>query len=635
MAMNMEKVILALVIISIVVSAASIASLISVMGTLSDMKQTLSDINQKIAGITNVTATVIAGQIKDANGNPVAGVDVTLGGLKSTTGSNGAYSFNVVIGNYTLIVSKTGYRTGQQSINAAEAKTYSVNVTLEKLMIFYFRHTTDEQSIDPAQAPDTQDYFAAFAAYDRLIDFKPNSTDIEGSLATSWEINPNATVYTFHLRPNVLFADGTPFNASCVQYSFARLLAIGQQSANFLSIKSIDVVDDLTVRFTLNYSFAPFLMALTDVHGGIVSPSGVAAHNSTSDPWAMNWFSEFSDGTGPYQQIENIRRDHWTLARNPYYWKGWEGKHLDQIVISVVTEATTAYMQLAQGTLDAARMLDISIYKQAIQQPGIQSLKWLAPNGKYFWFNCQKYPTDDINIRKAIAYAIDYDSILQAVGIELQARQTTALFPMIWGYDPTMPYYTRNLTLARYYLSQSKYPECRNGSFTIEAFVENDPTVVNLNTVFQASLADIGITCVLDIVDWSVIAAQQSQVATAKSWCTIGQYAFYPDPHNELYTCFATAAWGPVGRNWAYYSNATLDSLLDQASKITDQTQRAAMYRQIALIVYQDCPAAPVYQRYEHVEFHDWVKGMTYYPMETETVFGNYYNIYIEGRPGS
>ena len=138
-------------------------------------------------------------------------------------------------------------------------------------------------TIDPAKITDYTDYMAAVNLYDALVgvDAKGNLTP---KLATSWDVSPDAKVVTYHLRPDAHFSDGTPVTAKDVVFTFQRLLKINQGPANLfanvLSPDSITAVDDHTVKFTLEKTFAPFL---TTVPAVFILNSKVVEANAGSD----------------------------------------------------------------------------------------------------------------------------------------------------------------------------------------------------------------------------------------------------------------------------------------------------------------------------------------------------------------
>lgn len=500
-------------------------------------------------------------------------------------------------------------------------------------MVLYTTWVCDVSSTDPAQGGDSDTFWVVNAAYDRLIDFKPNSSDTFGSLATGWVINPSATEYTFSLRKGVLFADGTPFDASAVKLSFTRLLAIGLRAADFTIVDRIEVLNETAARFVLKYAFAPFLYALTTPAACIVNPKAVAMHNSTDDPWAMNWFNDHTDGTGPYQFVDYVKGAYWRMIRNSNYWQGWEGKHLDEIYCSVLPQETTRYMMMKKGNIDITHNIyDPSLVEDVTATPGIMYHQWPITKSRHFWLNVQSKPLDDVNVRKAIAYAIDYEAVLDVYsGFGVRAGP---VYDSFWSYDPTLVLPTRNLTLAEEYLSNSTYTEYTNGGFSLRFLTYTGASLdLAAGQVLQASLKDLNIDVEIEVYAWSVVAELQSKLETAREVCFIGQYSFYPDPQEALYKCFHSSKMGANGRNWMYYNNTQVDYLLDEAMETAEQGARTTMYREIYRILLEDMPACFMVQMTDHLHFQSWVKGFTYYPMFLDSCFGNFYNLYIEGRP--
>ncbi len=135
--------------------------------------------------------------------------------------------------------------------------------------------TAEPETLDPHITVDNNSWRAIYYCYDRLVEYAGESTKLRSGLAESWEFSDDGLTHTFHLRKGISFIDGTPFNAEAVKFNFDRLFAIGKGPAGtFEFIKSVEVVDEYTVKFTLHAPFAPALSAFATDQGCIVSPGG-------------------------------------------------------------------------------------------------------------------------------------------------------------------------------------------------------------------------------------------------------------------------------------------------------------------------------------------------------------------------
>ncbi|MGM1297849.1 ABC transporter substrate-binding protein, partial [Enterobacter hormaechei] len=132
----------------------------------------------------------------------------------------------------------------------------------------------DPQTLDPAVTIDNNDWTVTYPSYQRLVKYKPGTTEVEGDLSTGWKASDDQKEWTFTLADNAKFSDGTPVTAEAVKLSFERLLKINQgPSEAFPKDLKVDAVDEHTVKFTLSQPFAPFLYTLANDGASIVNPA--------------------------------------------------------------------------------------------------------------------------------------------------------------------------------------------------------------------------------------------------------------------------------------------------------------------------------------------------------------------------
>ena len=137
----------------------------------------------------------------------------------------------------------------------------------------------DPQTLDPAVTIDNNDWTVTSPSYQRLVKYKPGTTEVEGALSTGWKASEDQKEWTFTLTDNATFSDGTPVTAEAVKLSFERLLKIGQgPSEAFPKDLRIEAVDDRTVKFTLSQPFAPFLYTLANDGASIINPAVLKAN---------------------------------------------------------------------------------------------------------------------------------------------------------------------------------------------------------------------------------------------------------------------------------------------------------------------------------------------------------------------
>ena len=485
---------------------------------------------------------------------------------------------------------------------------------------------TDLLTIDPHTGWSTDSLKIVRACYERLVRLKGSTNELEGALAEDWSVSTDGLEFTFNLREGVEFADGTPFNATAVKISFDRLFGIGQQEHNFVCIEDIEVVDTYTVKFILEYSFAPLINALATMQASIVNPNAIKEHNSTTDPWAMDWFHDWTNGTGPYLMKEWKKGEEWTLVRNPNYWRGWEGTHLTKITGIIISEVATTRMYLEAGDIDISFFISREDIPELQLNPNMKIVEYPALSVLYFCLNNQKPPLDDVHVRRAISYAFDYT---QALAIILyHGSQARGCMPSaLWGWSNETTQYTKNMTKAQEELALAD-PQWSQGGFTLTylwcAGVEEER---KLGLLLQSCLAELNIGVTLIVQPWATLTATTTNPETAEHIVCLFDFVMAPDPHFTVNDRFHSSRIPPGGYNWDYYSNPLVDELLENATREQDRATRAAMYHQVDQILVDEAAAIFVYEETKIVTMGAWVHGFTPNPAMVETF--NFYDMYV------
>jgi peptide/nickel transport system substrate-binding protein len=212
---------------------------------------------------------------------------------------------------------------------------------------------TDQISggIDPATFYSVEGDDLILGVYETLLTYKPDSKELEPSLATSWDISPDGKTYTFHLRDGVTFHDGTKLDSEAVKASFEREIAVkGGPSYMLAQVDKIETPDPLTVVVHLTQPVSAFLDYNASMYGPhIVSPTAVKEH-TVGDDNATKWLSENEAGTGPYELTSYTPAGPFVLTRYDDYWG--EPAKTETIEISIVPNIGDQILQLRSGQLD-------------------------------------------------------------------------------------------------------------------------------------------------------------------------------------------------------------------------------------------------------------------------------------------
>ena len=464
--------------------------------------------------------------------------------------------------------------------------------------------TTDLAPIDldPAWALDADSYTIILNVFDRLVQYKEGSIEIEPNLATSWETIDSRN-YVFNLREDVYFHDSTPFNATSVKFSLDRAIDMGAYI--YALIESVEVIDTYQVKITLYDPFVPFLQVLASPPASIVSQSAVELQGD-------ELFNVNPVGTGPFKYESWESGKQLVLIANEQYFKG--PPKYEKLVFQSVLESSQRISLLLSGDYDAV-LGSTGLQRKDIvsleDNPDIQVSKVDGLGVEYLGFNMQKEPLNDIRVRQAIAYAIDYDSIIDDVMEGVAKRNGGPIPPSMIGYA-NLPLIQRDISKAQQLLGDAGYPD----GFTITLTFNID----NLDRrktadVIKTSLQDLNIHVRLKGLDWD--SALDDYLSMNYDICLNTWLPDYLDADSYLTPQFHTSSLAPYGANIFGFSNARVDELLDQARTETSLSARQSIYREAQEIIVDQNPAVFLYvpDNYNLVRYDvgNWLQSPTGY----------------------
>jgi peptide/nickel transport system substrate-binding protein len=487
---------------------------------------------------------------------------------------------------------------------------------------------TEAITLDPHQNDYDYSQKAQHGAYESLLNYvvdKNGTVGVGPGLATSYQTT-DSKVWTLTLRSGVNFTDGTPFNADAVKYNFDRVVGLKNTAAGRLpSIDKVEVVDPQTVRITLKQALAPFSEALVKLY--MVSPTAAKSHATTDDPWGNKWLSENAVGTGPYLVQSWVKGQSVTMVKNPNYWGGWQGNHVNSIILRYVPDNTTRRLLLESGDVDIAEGINFDDLDALSKVQGVVVKGYNQPSVITMKMRLQG-PLKDINVRKAMVSAFDYDGFIQGV-LSGKATNTQGIIPAaIWAYDNTIPPQKQDMAAAKKFLAQSAYP---NGGFTllmgtISTYGWYQPREAQL---LQSNLKDLNIN--LNIQDFPDAAPFIASLTTPDKgpdiYAWTRNYSFN-DPESELndQTCDRFPENG--GTNYQRYCNPKFDALKQQAVSLPNRQDRFPLYQQIQRILLNDANAIYSANPLFYVTMRDSVQGYVWNPFSINTSY-EYYDLWL------
>lgn len=441
------------------------------------------------------------------------------------------------------------------------------------------------RSMDPANQTATYTAAVLYPMYEGLVQQGQNAK-IVPDLATSWSANTNGTLWTFHIRPGVTFHDGTKLDAQAVKTNFDRLInkKAGLAGAGRFQevIKSVSVTGPMTVEFHLYRPYAPFLGLLAESQASLVSPEAIA--NGTADKQA--------DGTGPYQFVDWKSGSYVLMKAYPNYW----GKKPSVSELKWTWSAQQAVMTMSIESNSAQVVNPLPpVYAKSLESNSKVDVM-TTPGSAVFWvaLNVQLKPLNDVRVRQALNYATDKKALVQSMLHGYGKPANSPLAPADFGYDPKLVGYPYNLQKAKELLKEAGYP---NG-FSMNIDVQNSQT--NLAEALQGMWAKVGVKLKVNQMETGVwVTAVFADPAKKKQQQTYSALASWStstlDADGQLTPLYATQSWAPKSANLGFYSNKTLDGILQQAAATTDSAQRIKLYDQAQTIINQDAPMVILY----------------------------------------
>jgi len=445
--------------------------------------------------------------------------------------------------------------------------------------------------------------------YEPLFSMSPEG-ELEPLLAESIEAGEENS-YVITLKEGITFTDGTPFDAEAVKANldwvldtdnaatFRFLLVVGGEPAE------VEVVDELTVEITTAAPFAPLPAHLSHGSLAMVSP---AALEEGSEFLATN-----AIGTGPYMLGQWDRSEQVILERNPDYWG--EAPDIETLVFRVVQEDGARIVEAEAGTVDVAvRIPPADIERLEANEdvnveitPGLRTI--------YIFFNVNAAPFDDVRVRQAVNYAVDKNAIVERL-FDGAAEVSTAPFASpIFGYSEQDPY-EYNPELARELLAEAGYEDGvtvtlhhPTGRYVQDALVSD---------AVRAQLSEVGINVELETLEWPqyVPFVRAPEEENEVQFAMLGWSTPTVDADYALFALFHSSEH-PPGFNGAFYDNAEVDALLEEARSTLDPAAREEAYAQAIDTIWEEAPWLFLYSETQVTAISSDVEGFVVHPDES------------------
>jgi peptide/nickel transport system substrate-binding protein len=397
------------------------------------------------------------------------------------------------------------------------------------------------------------------------------------ALAASWD-QPDPLTYVFHLRDGVHFHDGRLMTARDVVWtidSMKRNVVISPKTNAYASIEGIEARDPHTVVLHLKH---PDNFLLINLKTGAI---GIVPEGSGREFW------RHPVGTGPFRFVSQQIDQDVVIERNPMSWS--VQPKIERVRFSVVPDPITEALELQKGSGDVAiNSLPMDALATLAKRPDLEITEVGGTQIQYLAFNARDPLLKDVRVRQAIAFAINRKLIIDTL-LRGRARPALSLLPTShWAWTGDVDRYDYDPARAETLLDEAGHSRGSNGvRFHLTMKTSTDEDTRLLAAVLQQQLAKVGIA--LDLRSY--------EFATFYSDVTRGAFQVYSlrwiggNEQPDIFSTFSTARFTPKGNNRGHYSNARLDTLLDDATISTDNAKRRADYVEAQQILAHDLPA--------------------------------------------
>ncbi len=461
--------------------------------------------------------------------------------------------------------------------------------------------------IDPAIGISNSSSIAFVNLYDTLV--FPTQDGVEPWLATEWDVNEDGTEYTFYLKKDVKFHDGTELQASDVEFTVKRLLDIGEGFAYIYSdiINEVIAVDEYTVKFSLNRSFGPFVESLCRLY---IVNEDLIMENLSDGP-----YGEYGDygkdflitndaGSGPYKAKELVQQDYFHGVKFDDWHKGWEENAPEEFKIIYGTEPSTVRTMLANKQLEISDMWQSTESLNALSKlDGIKLVPYSTRLVQNVFFNTSIEPTDDVNYRKALSCLFDYEMIVNDIFVDSKLN-SGPVSEYTAGSADTLQY-KFNIEEAKEYLSKSKYAD-NYEDIKLEFLVNSDiQDIEKVALAFQSAAKEAGINVEITKAPWVTIQERVSSAESTPNVTTINSGPQYNEAGATLEAGFHSKTAGTY-ENCHWYVTDELDKKIEDALSTTEKDQRFEKYIEIQNeLVDEICPSAWIADLTERVAYQE------------------------------
>ncbi len=425
--------------------------------------------------------------------------------------------------------------------------------------------------LNPVLIPGLYGEAVAGNIFDTLVSFKESASVPAPSLAESWDITADGTQYTFKLRKGVKFHNGMDLTANDVKFTIEAIKDPANASPSkefFDPVKSVEVVDEYTVRMSLTAPYAPFMLALGSHNAGILPKALV-------EKIGMDEFDRHPVGTGAFSFVEWSPDERIVLAKNPDYFLG--DPNVDTVVFRPIPKPEVMAAEIESGGIDIAHNLLPQDVKRLKGSDRLNVMTIPGLSNSYIGFGMTRAPFSDLRFRQAVYHAVPFEPAIAGIWKDVGERSYTwipsGVFPEDTEYMKAHAL-KHDPAKAKALFDELKKDGVLQDGFEFSIYTAQNPLRVKIATAVATELRKYNIKAKVESLEWGTlfpILKSDDLGLYVMGWGSV------PDPDRWTYKIFHTGS----SMNFSKYSKPEIDEALEQGRTLVDIAERGEQYKKV------------------------------------------------------
>ena len=470
--------------------------------------------------------------------------------------------------------------------------------------------------------------------YNRLVEFVTGTTEVVPGLAESWETSEDGLEYTFHLRKGVKFHSSdkfTPtrdFNADDVIFSFERQWKEDNpynkvsggtwEYFNGMSmqdlLKSIEKVDDYTVKFVLNRPEAPMIANLAMDFASIQSKEYADAMLAAGTPEMLN---QEPIGTGPWSFVAYQKDAVIRYKANPDYWEGKPA--IDDLVFAITPDASVRYQKMKANECQIMPYPNPADIEAMKADPDINMLEQEGLNVGYLAYNTKQAPFDNPKVRKALNMAMDKQAIIDVVFQGSGKIAKNPIPPTMWSYNDAVVDDAYDPEAAKAMLAEEGVSDLSMKVWAMPVQRPYNPNARRMAELIQSDFAKVGVNVEIVSYEWGEY-LDRSKAEDRDGAVLLGWTGDNGDPDNFLAVLLGCDGVG--GSNRAQWCYQPFEDLIQKAKVTSDMAERTKLYEEAQVAFKEQAPWATIAHSVVFMPVRKEVTGYKVHPLGGHIFYG-------------